>query len=497
VDDLTSLRLYNTRTHRVEAFEPMQGDRVRIYVCGLTPSAQAHLGHARSFLFFDLLRRYLTYRGYAVTYVQNVTDIDDRSIATARDEGTTYRAVVDAHYASFKASMQRLGVREPDEEPYATEHIGEIQAMIRQLVYQGHAYAVDGGVYYAVRTFPRYGELSRRNLEELEAGARIEVDEHKRDPLDFALWKVAKAGEPSWPFEGFGAGRPGWHIECSAMSRALLDPEGVGFDIHGGGADLIFPHHENEVAQSEPLMKHPPMANVWVHGGLLLFDNRKMSKSLGNFEPLSDLLERHDPQAIRLLFLQTGYRKVMNFTQESIAAAGVVLDRLKKAYRSLSQAAGTARPTGVSTGLLDRVGTALADDMNTAVALAGVLQFAASTDLAMQPSTFADALHDYTAALTLLGIEPNASWKLDPGNTWTTVRLEDTLPPITETLTMVNRLWGSDRTGTVEQIIAEREAARKSKKWGEADKLRQELLDRGIELIDTPEGTKWRDNTAT
>ncbi len=172
-----------------------------------------------------------------------------------------------------------------------------------------------------MKTFPRYGQLADRNIEELEAGARIEVDEHKRDPLDFALWKFAKPGEPSWPFEPYGDGRPGWHIECSAMSRELLDPPGRGFDIHGGGADLIFPHHENEIAQSEPLMAHPPMANFWVHGGLLLFDNRKMSKSLGNFEPLTAVLERHDPQAIRLLFLQTGYRKVMNFTEESIAAA--------------------------------------------------------------------------------------------------------------------------------------------------------------------------------
>src|SRR6185312_9025183 len=198
------------------------------------------------------------------------------------------------------------------------------------------------GIYYRVLSFERYGELANRNIEELESGARIEVDEQKEDPLDFALWKFAKPGEPKWPFPsqngqtGYKEGRPGWHIECSAMSRELLDPEGVGFDIHGGGADLIFPHHENEIAQSEPLMARPPMANFWVHGGLLLFDNRKMSKSLGNFEPLSQLLERHDPQAIRLLFLQTGYRKVMNFTEESIAAASVTLRQLKRTYRALT-----------------------------------------------------------------------------------------------------------------------------------------------------------------
>ncbi|HEX3670742.1 MAG TPA: cysteine--tRNA ligase, partial [Candidatus Cybelea sp.] len=317
------MRLYNTRTRSVEAFEPLRANEVRIYVCGLTPSAQAHLGHARSFLFFDVLRRYLTHRGHQVTYVQNVTDIDDRSINTARETGENYHDIVDRYYAEFKASMRKLGVLEYSHEPYATRYIEPIQTMIRELIDGGHAYPSQDGIYYRVSTFANYGRLASRNVAELEAGARIEVDEHKEDPLDFALWKFAKPGEPRWPFEPYGDGRPGWHIECSAMARALLDPEGIGFDIHGGGADLIFPHHENEIAQSEPLMTRPPMANVWVHGGLLLFDNRKMAKSLGNFEPLSDLLRRHDPQAIRWLFLQTGYRKVMNFTEDSISAAAL------------------------------------------------------------------------------------------------------------------------------------------------------------------------------
>ncbi len=326
----TSLQLYNTRTRRVEPFQPLRDEHVRMYVCGLTPSAEAHLGHARSFLFFDVLRRWLEASGYAVTYVQNVTDIDDRSIHAARESGRSWRDIVEGHFASFKASMRKLGVREPDEEPRATSYIAEITGMIDALVTKGLAYPSTDGVYFSVREFPRYGALSGRNIDELLVGARIAVDEDKRDPLDFALWKFAKPGEPAWPSR-YGDGRPGWHIECSAMSHALL---GEPFDIHGGGFDLVFPHHENEIAQTEGLYGGR-MANLWMHGGLLMFDNRKMSKSLGNFEPLSSLLERHDPQAIRLLFLQTGYRKPMNFTEASIDGATVTLQTIRTGYRAL------------------------------------------------------------------------------------------------------------------------------------------------------------------
>ncbi len=391
------LKLYNTRTRSLETFTPLHGKAVRVYVCGLTPSAQAHLGHARSFLFFDLLRRYLMHRGYDVTYVQNVTDIDDRSINRARETGEDWREIVRGYYQEFHDSMRRLGVMEPDEEPYATAYVPQIQTMIRDLIERGNAYVVEDGIYYNVRSFPRYGDLSNRKIDELEAGARIEVGEFKKDPLDFALWKFAKPGEPKWPFEPYGDGRPGWHIECSAMSRALLDPAGAGFDIHGGGADLIFPHHENEIAQSEPLMPHPPMANFWVHGGLLNFEGRKMSKSLGNFEPLADLLARHDPQAIRLAFLTTGYSKVMNFTDESLASSYITLERLKKAFRAL-----VALPAGapVATGLIERIEAALDEDMNTSVALAELLQWSP------QPGSRAE----FERALWLLGIEPTEDW---------------------------------------------------------------------------------------
>jgi cysteinyl-tRNA synthetase len=476
------LKLYNTRTRSVEAFEPLRGGEVRMYVCGLTPSAQAHLGHARSFLFFDVLRRYLVHRGYRVTYVQNVTDVDDRSINAAKETGEAYHDIVDRYYAEFKASMRKLGTLEYDYEPYATRYIEPIQAMIRELVANGHAYVTQDGIYYRVSAFKGYGRLANRNLEELEAGARIEIDEHKEDPLDFALWKLAKPGEPRWPFEPYGDGRPGWHIECSAMARTLLDPDGHGFDIHGGGADLIFPHHENEIAQSEPLMARPPMANFWVHGGLLLFDNRKMAKSLGNFEPLSELLERHDPQAIRWLFLQTGYRKVMNFTEESIAAAALGLARVKAGYRSLAPAS-DGEPVA-SPELDARMEAALDDDMNTAAALAVLY------DIVSRSTPSRERLAYW---LGILGVGPNESWLEEP--------VAEPAPDFVERLQRALRemrvdaargaIEGATPQEAIERIVALRDDARRAKDWSASDKLRDALQRCGIEVKDSKEGTTW------
>jgi len=481
------LKLHNTRTRRVERFVPLRGREVRIYVCGLTPSAQAHLGHARSFLFFDVLRRYLEHLDYAVTYVQNVTDIDDRSINRARETGEDWHEIVRGYYADFKSSMARLGVREPDFEPYATAYIPQIQSMISALVAGGHAYVTADGIYYRVSTFAKYGELSGRNVEELQAGARIEIDERKDDPLDFALWKFAKPGEPKWAFDGFGDGRPGWHIECSAMSHALLDPDGVGFDIHGGGADLIFPHHENEIAQSEPLMSHPPMANVWVHGGLLLFDNRKMSKSLGNFEPLSTILDRFDPAAIRLLFLRTGYSKVMNFTDESMASASAELERIKRAYRALSDGA-TATATDLhATGLIERIEGALDEDMNLAVALAELLAFANSYEMHAARAGRDAALYEFSYALTLLGIAPQPSWCEIPA-----LELPADLPErLKVTLGDVVALDGCEPQAALAMVIDARNQARAAKDWAKSDRLRDALLQCGIVLKDAKGETTW------
>ncbi len=473
------LKLYNTRTRTLETFAPLKAGDVRIYVCGLTPSAQAHLGHARSFLFFDLLRRYLQYRGYDVTYVQNVTDIDDRSINRAKETGEDWYKIVSGYYEEFKASMRALGVLEPDEEPYATKFIPQIQEMIRELIDKGYAYVVKDGIYYRVNRFPNYGKLSNRNIDELEAGARIEIGEHKADPLDFALWKFAKPGEPKWPFEPYGDGRPGWHIECSAMSHTLLDPKGEGFDIHGGGADLIFPHHENEIAQSEPLMAHPPMANFWVHGGLLNFEGRKMSKSLGNFEPLVDLLARHDPQAIRLTFLTTGYSKVMNFTEDSLAASCATLDKLKRAYRRMHPGGAVVPVHNIANGLPSRVADLLDDDMNTSAALAEVLSFIKDAP----PS----ALPEFETALWLLGIEPNDSWLVEE----VTPLPEDFLERLGAELGGEVSFNGATPEEAIARVIERRASARAAKDWAASDRLRDALARCGIAIKDSKEGTTW------
>jgi cysteinyl-tRNA synthetase len=509
-----SLRLYNTRTRSVEPFVPLDAGHVRIYVCGLTPSAEAHLGHARSFMFFDVLRRYLTHLGLRVTYVQNVTDIDDRSIATARETGGLWSDVVAGFYGSFKRSMTRLGVIEPDHEPHATRYIAEIVEMIAALIERGNAYAVEDGVYFAVRSFPRYGALSGRNIEELMIGARIAADENKHDPLDFALWKFAKPGEPSWP-SPWGDGRPGWHIECSAMSHALL---GEPFDIHGGGYDLIFPHHENEIAQTESLVP-PPMANVWIHGGLLLFDGRKMSKSLGNFEPLATLLDRHDAQAIRLLFLQAGYRKPLNFTEDSIAGATTGLRRLQAAYDTLRTApAASTHDDAESAIYLDafraRFFAALDDDLNTSGAVSVLFDLAngaAATIAAGAASSAAAFLHE-TLELLGLSLARRAAAPATPLATVASVAragdgtefeivgpadAEELLPADT-----VDRLRslvpdgslhlnGHSKSAAVVAVIEARLTAKQQRDFKLADAMRDALKAIGVTVTDRKEGASW------
>ncbi|MDQ2679603.1 MAG: cysteine--tRNA ligase [Candidatus Eremiobacteraeota bacterium] len=477
-----SLKLYNTRTRGVEQFVPQSPQAVRIYVCGLTPSAQAHIGHARSFLFFDVLRRYLRHLGYAVTYVQNVTDIDDRSIARAKVTGEDWRQIVAGYYADFKTAMRTLDVAEPDHEPRATAFIPQIITMIEELISREYAYISKDGVYYSVSKFARYGDLSHRKIDELQSGARIEIDEYKRDPLDFALWKFAKPDEPAWP-SPWGDGRPGWHIECSAMSRELISSR---LDIHGGGADLIFPHHENEIAQSEPLMTSPPMANFWVHGGLLLSDRRKISKSLGNFEPLGDLLGRHDPQAIRLLFLQTGYSKVMNFTEESIVAAAASLEKLKAAWRSLLPPGGSEKRPENGVGLLTSIELVLDNDMNTAGALAELHLFASKID-SLSESQRAAAFAEYSQALHILGLEPKPHWRAQPDPELPADFLNRLRNEIGDTLS----LNGSTPKDAIELVIAQRARSRANKDFATSDRLRIALQNSGVILNDSKEGTTW------
>jgi cysteinyl-tRNA synthetase len=469
-----SLRLYNTRTRTVEPFVPLRDEHVRMYVCGLTPSAEAHLGHARSFLFFDVLRRYLEFIGYRVTFVRNVTDIDDRSIEQARETGESWSAIIGRHFDSFSASMRRLNVREPDVEPRATEYIEPIVDMIGELVDGGFAYPTGDGVYFAVKKFPRYGALSHRNVDELLSGARIAVDEQKRDALDFALWKFAKLGEPAWQ-SPWGSGRPGWHIECSAMSRALL---GEPFDIHGGGFDLVFPHHENEIAQSESLMPAPPMANVWMHGGLLMFDGRKMSKSLGNFEPLSALLERRDPAAIRLLFLQTGYRKPMNFTEDAITGATVALDGLRKAYAKLAEGTGDV---AVLAEFEQRFFAAFDDDMNTAGAL-GVLFEAVRDPRVRGP----EAVAFFDTAQELFGIAGAFAARPQPVFE---IFDETFVARLAAALGDAAHLNGHSPEAAIQIVIETRNAARASRNFALADRLRKALAAQRVLLTDNGDGT--------
>jgi cysteinyl-tRNA synthetase len=503
-----SLRLYNTRTRTVEPFAPLEAGHARIYVCGLTPSAEAHLGHARSFMFFDVLRRYLTHLGLRVTYVQNVTDIDDRSIATSLATGTPWQDIVEGYYASFRRSMDRLRVLEPDHEPRATRYVPEIVDMIRELVARENAYVVEDGVYFSVRSFPRYGALSGRNVDELLIGARIAADEKKRDPLDFALWKFAKPGEPSWP-SPWGAGRPGWHIECSAMSHALL---GEPFDIHGGGFDLVFPHHENEIAQTESIAG-PPMANIWMHGGLLLFDGRKMSKSLGNFEPLGTLLDRHDPQAIRLLFLQAGYRKPLNFTEDSIAGATTGLRRLQAAYDAL-RAAPAAPAAAARSDALERFRTrffaALDDDLNTSGAVSVLFDVAKNVQAAIargEASATAAFVHE---ALALVGLSPNERLHAAAAPREVATALagggltiegpadaETALPP--DTVARLKELVpeaavhlnGQSKSSAVAAVIEARLRAKQQRDFKLADVLRDALRAIGVTVTDRKEGASW------
>ena len=500
-----SLRLYNTRTRTVEPFQPLRDDHVRVYVCGLTPSAEAHLGHARSFLFFDVLRRYLEHprNGWRVTFVRNVTDVDDRSIATARAEGTTFEAVMARHYGSFQTSMRRLGVREPDVEPYATRSIPEIQVMIEALIAGGHAYASRDGIYFSVSTFPRYGALSGKNVDELLVGARIAENEDKRDPLDFALWKFRREGDPAWDWRGESAlpesaswsGRPGWHIECSAMIAETFGLTTI--DIHGGGYDLIFPHHENEVAQSESLIPQTPQAhpfaNFWVHGGLLNFEGRKMSKSLGNFEPLHALLDRHDPLALRLLFLQTGYRKPMNFTEDSIGGAESALAKLRRGFAVLSGEIPNPAPPAPGGPAVEvyeeRFFEALDDDLNTAGAV-GVL-FDAVAALPRHPDPAqreggAVLLHD---AFNLLGLGPLLERAVEAERT--AELAPDLASRLAARLGDALHLNGEAPEAAIEAVIAARAAARKSKDFALGDRLRDALAAEGIVLKDSKDGTTW------
>jgi cysteinyl-tRNA synthetase len=468
------LRIHNSLTGLKQEFVPLQAGRVGMYVCGITVYDYCHVGHARFLVVFDLVRRYLRHRGLQVNYVRNITDIDDKIIRRAAENGEPIEALTGRFIRAMNEDCAALGVEPPDHEPRATAHIGAMVAMIERLLQRGLAYrADDGDVLYSVAKFPQYGRLSGKRLEDLRAGARVEVDQHKRDPLDFVLWKHARPGEPAWPAP-WGAGRPGWHIECSAMSQELL---GEHFDIHGGGMDLKFPHHENEIAQSCGA-SGAAFVNVWMHNGFVNVGAEKMSKSLDNFFTLRDVLPtlRH-PEVMRQFLLASHYRAPVNFAPSQLEQADAVLTRLYTAVRGLPLEAGTA--TGKSSaapGARAAFEAALDDDFNTPEAmavlqgLAGDINTARNRGDVTTAAGLAGELRYLAGILGVLQVPPDAWFKRGTGN--------DAAAP---------------DEAEIEALIAARLAARAARDFAGADRIRAELASRGVMLEDQPGGkTIWR-----
>ncbi|MCL2605967.1 MAG: cysteine--tRNA ligase [Coriobacteriia bacterium] len=479
------MKIYNTLSRQKELFEPRNSGKISMYVCGPTVYNYIHIGNARTFLSFDVIRRYLQWSGYDVTFVQNITDIDDKIIQRAAEEGRNPNEVAQFYTDAFIADMRAMGVADPDIRPKATQMIPEMIEIIQQLIAGDHAYATaDGDVYFAVRSFPEYGKLSGRDIDDLLHGVRKDLDDSKHDPLDFALWKSAKPGEPSWD-SPWGAGRPGWHIECSAMSDAEL---GIPFDIHGGGVDLVFPHHENEIAQTEAATGKQ-MAHYWMHSGMLQASGEKMSKSLGNFMLLHDVLKKYDPNVIRLLMLQTHYRSPLDFSDTRLVEAATSLERVqslvdratfvlaassnpaswrKRSRQMFPSAASTVLQTAyVAAGSEFR--REMNDDFNAAGALASLF------DLVRQMNTFLD---------------DTVAEALDEDEVLSLQSAHDTLLELFNVLgiQLVANDVADEGSPQAEALLQERTVAREAKDWARADEIRDELDRLGYTIKDTPQG---------
>jgi cysteinyl-tRNA synthetase len=453
------LRIFDTAARAKVDFVPRRPGQVAMYVCGPTVYDVPHVGHGRTAVAFDVIRRYLQWRGDAVTYVSNITDIEDKIIRRAHERGTTEGELARTYESAYWEQLDRLHVLRPDDMPHATNFIAQMQRLISELVAAGRAYVIEGqGVYFEVATLPDYGALLHRTTDELleGAGARVEVDEKKRSPLDFALWKAAKPGEPEWP-SPWGPGRPGWHIECSAMSLEIL---GEGFDIHGGGDDLVFPHHENERAQAEGAGHG--FARHWIHSGMVMVGREKMSKSLGNFTNLADALDRHGPRAFRLLALQTHYRRQLEMGDKELSDAGKAVDRLDALFRRASIAGVSEGEVGDVTRFRD----AMDDDFDTVAALAFVF------DLVRRANSALDA-GDTSAVAGLLATvrELCHAFGLELGD--------------------AKRDTGDGDEAEIDALIVARDEARARRDFAEADRVRDELKARGITLEDGPGGTTW------
>ncbi len=475
-----ALKIYNTLSREKQEFVPVEAGKARLYACGPTVYDHSHIGHGRSAIVFDVIYRYLQAIGYEVTYVRNFTDVDDKIINRANAEGVTCEEIAGRYIDSFNEDMAALGVLKPTIEPKATQHIGDMIALIQQLVEKGYAYQAGGSVYFAVSKDKGYGRLSGRSLDEMIAGARVDIDERKKDPLDFALWKESKPGEPAWD-SPFGKGRPGWHIECSTMSIRYL---GTPFDIHGGGKDLIFPHHENERAQAECATGRK-FANYWVHNGFVTLEREKMSKSLGNTLLLKDFVKTYHPEVLRLFFLSAHYRNPVDYTEKGIESTESALHRLYDTLERVSEMEqGIGETEQQSNEELDghekRFYEAMDDDFNTALALSVIFDLGTSINRmideggksAMPFIMHARALFLSLARILGLLMEDVAVFRLHESARYLAKA-------------------GLDEE-QVAQAIKDRSEARQHKDYQKADEIRKRLLEKGILLLDTPQGTKWR-----
>ena len=465
-----TMKLYNTLTRKKEEFIPLEPGKVKMYVCCPTVYDYIHIGNARPYVIFDTIRRYLEYKGYEVNYVQNFTDVDDKIIKKANAEGVDSKVISERYIAEAKKDAEGLNVEPATKNPKVTEEMDGIIEMIQTLIDKGHAYEVNGSVFYDTKSFPGYGKLSGKNIDDLEAGARIAVDETKKSPMDFVLWKPKKDGEPYWE-SPWSQGRPGWHIECSVMAKKYL---GDTIDIHAGGEDLVFPHHENEIAQSEAA-NDKPFAKYWLHNGFINVDNKKMSKSLGNFFTLREIVEHIPYDVVRFFILSGHYRSPINFSRELMESAGAGLDRIKNDYKSLlfveSKAQGTmtadeAKLNDEADKFRVQFEKAMDDDFNTADAVTAIFEIAKFANVNVTENSskeFVTAIREKMLTLcNILGIKPYDEAKSDQIS-----------------------------ADEVEALIAERTAAKKAKNFARADEIREELSNKGVVIEDTRAGVRW------
>jgi cysteinyl-tRNA synthetase len=485
-----ALKIHNTLSGRKEPFEPLVPGTVRMYVCGVTVYDYCHLGHARSALVFEVIRRYLAYRDLAVTFVKNFTDVDDKIIRRAQEQGKDWQEITATYIAAYHEDMHRIGVEPATVEPKATEHMSEIIQLVERLVKKSMAYQVDGDVYFQVETFQAYGRLSKRKLEDMQAGARVEVDERKRNPMDFALWKHAKPGEPAW-FSPWGLGRPGWHIECSAMSMKHL---GTTFDIHGGGEDLIFPHHENEIAQSSGASGQP-FARYWIHNGFVRINQEKMSKSLGNFFTIREIFAKSRwPEAVtgemlRYFLLSTHYRSPVDFSDQILEEAKRALDAFYNLFQRLEEpsfsCAGDDKLYGEIQKLKSSFEQSMDDDFNSPSALAALQTFRGEVNRLLEDGFSRqgglEAREAFRSVGRVLGLFQLSQWQFNPVDRCTAGVEEKAEAKVAMTET------------DLEAKLAERNDARHRKDFKRADEIRIELASLGITIEDRPDGTsRWK-----